>query len=159
MTPERPDGPTVEGPRFGAWTAGAIGLLGGGLCSAAMTIAALGLAGAGAAGVGGAAGKDSRGSMAEPASPIDAATQFLILWGPVILVGSIILVALYAAAVRRSPWPVLVAVIAGAVLYWGMYLQPALGVMFGAMAAGLMAWVALIVLVPRLSADFERSSA
>jgi hypothetical protein len=127
--------------------AAALGLLGSLACSTAMVIAFGGLVSAGAA-----AGAASAGAMAgmggPPTAPLApsqdsslpepllAIVLFLIQSGPVILIVSIAAFALGVAIRRRAAlFPV---VVAGLVLYWGMYVQAVGLVMYSSVALGLL---------------------
>lgn len=129
------------------WTAGrlaGLGMLGSVTCSAAMLAAILGIGGTAAAG--GGAMTDMTGMPdvdATAAGPVDALIGFLTWAGPVILVPSLAAVAA-ATAVHRSA-AVGVVLIAGAVLFWGMYLQTAPTVMLASIAVGLVVLVAAYI--------------
>lgn len=135
------------GKRVAAGLAAMAGLLGGVLCSGAMIVGALRIVGAGAASVGGALNMGSMGSSEAPASVPEAVAVFLISWGAPILALSIALFAFFAAIAGRRPLPVVLAVGAGVLLFWGMYIQSAAAVMYGAIVVGLLVWTALLVLL------------
>jgi len=119
---------------------GLAGLAGGLACSVAMTLAALGLAGAGASTVGTMQGM---GSMSGTSNGRNTVLAFLIDNGRLILVGSIVLVLIPLLLWR---WPAAVAAAAGgALMYWGMYVQSDITLMYVTMAIGLAGWVALIL--------------
>jgi hypothetical protein len=99
-----------------------------------MALAALGIAGATTAT--GMAGMD----QAAPASPGVLATLLQI--GPWLLGISVLLVTVsFALGPRR--WAAIPALLAGAVLYAGMYTQTNLVVMYASIAIGYIAWLAL----------------
>jgi hypothetical protein len=122
-----------------AWqlVAGVIGLVGSIGCAVAMTLAAIGVVGASAA---------SAGSMADMGA--DSTGGFwgaLLQYGPAILVVSIAAMTL-ALGVQR-PIAIIPAVLAGALLYWGMYDQDRLPVMYAAIVIGFLAWASLFLWV------------
>lgn len=107
------------------------------LCSLSMTAAAVGVFAAGGA----AAAKDtgSMSGMGGPsssgsASPSPAWLDFLIRFGPEILIVSILLLT-FAVGLRRRD-AIVPALSGGLILYVGMYAQPSLPVMYAAMAIG-----------------------
>ncbi len=129
-------------PALGA----ALGILGSLACSAAMVAALAGLLGAGvaagAASAGGMAGMAGTPGTHSPASqnsslpsPVLAILLFLLQSGPVILIVSIAAIAL-AVGIRRR-FTLLPVVVAGLVLYWGMYMQAVQLVMYFSVALGL----------------------
>jgi hypothetical protein len=132
--------------------AAALGLLGSLACSAAMVAALAGLLGAGVTtgasmgDIGGMAGMSSAPSPAHNSSlssPILTALFFLVQSGPVILILSIAAIALAVGLRHRVALaPV---VLAGLVLYWGMYMQAARTVMYSSIALGLAALVAAYI--------------
>ncbi len=67
---------------------------------------------------------------------------FLLDHGPAILIASIILVTV-ALALRRPPAAVVAAAV-GALMYWGMYVQSGLTVMYFTIGVGLVTWLALL---------------
>jgi len=100
-----------------------------------MTAAAIGVFAAGGA----AAAKDSMSGMGSSsssgsASPSPAWLDTLLRFGPEILIVSILLLTITVGLRRRVA--VVPAVIGGGVLYVGMYVQPNLPVMYGAMVIG-----------------------
>lgn len=128
--------------------AAALGLLGSLACSAAMVMALAGILGPGvavsAASTGGMAGMSNTPSAATHnsslPSPVLTALFFLIQSGPVILILSIAAIALAAGLRRRAA--LVPVVVAGLVLYWGMYMQAARPVMYSSVLLGLAALVA-----------------
>lgn len=121
--------------------AGIGGLLGATTCSVSMVLGIVAGAGVASAAAGSSmSGMSSTAGTALNQSPVVA---FLIREGPVILVVSII--ALTLSAGLRRPWAAVPTVLAGAVLYAGMYLQPSVIVMYVAIALGLLAWTAVVI--------------
>ena len=118
---------------------GALGIFGSLTCSAAMTAAAFGIGGAAVAATAGMAAMSDAAGQARATGPIDVVVAFLVWAGPAILLLS--LIAMGAATLTRRPAAAGLVVAAGVVLFWGMYLQPALSVMFLSIAAGLAALV------------------
>ncbi len=121
----------------------AAGFLGGLACSAAMVLAAAGVIGASAA-----AGASSMSGMADMdrAHPSDDAGVFRFLLldhGPTILLASTVLVT-FALAMRRRGSAIAAATVGG-VMYWGMYVQASVAVMYATIASGLIAWLALVL--------------
>jgi hypothetical protein len=114
---------------------GLVGLVGSLLCSLSMVAAPLGLIAAGgtAAAQGGMAGMGSEhqgaGAAASPGW-----LDVLLRWGPEILVVSVLLIVASVALRRR--WAALPAVGEGLILYIGMYVQPNLTLMYGAIVVG-----------------------
>lgn len=116
---------------------GLLGILGSMACSGAMTAALLGLAGASAAGAG---AMGNMPGMSEPdasVGPLAMTIDFLIWAGPVILVLS--LATLVFASWLQRPAVVPIVLAAGAILFWGMYVQSEPAIMLGSIAAGLAA--------------------
>jgi hypothetical protein len=112
--------------------AGALGTL---ACVGAMLLAIAGLAGAGvSAGMAGMGGHRERDAAAG-----DGLLGFLLDRGPLILVLSIAAVVSSFALRRRAA--VLPALAAGGLLYWGMYGQDRVAVMYVSLALGLAVWV------------------
>lgn len=120
----------------------AVGFLGGIACSAAMVLAAVGVIGAATAG--GWSSLSSMAGMGRASTPGGRSlSRFLLDNGPTILVVSIVLVTL-ALALRRRPAAVGAALV-GAVMYWGMYMQGAVTIMYVTIAAGLITWLGLVL--------------
>jgi hypothetical protein len=131
--------------QIGRGVAALAGWIGSLSCVIAMTLAAVGAAGAGATSVGGMA------DMGSSASSAGGPLGFLLQYGPLILLVSIAAMTLSLAS-RRSI-AALPALVAGAALYWGMYGQDRLPVMYAAIIVGLLTWAAAFLwvngLVPR----------
>lgn len=119
---------------------GALGIFGSLTCSAAMTAAAFGIGGAAVGAMGSMAAMSDAAGRATTTGPIDAVVAFLVWAGPAILLLS--LIAMGAATLTRRRAAAGLVLVAGVVLFWGMYLQPALSVMFVSIAAGLAALLA-----------------
>ena len=102
-----------------------------------------------AAGAGGATAATSMAGMtrAGPAAP-GGALGVLVRIGPWLILASALLVAA-AFALTRRPVTAIPALLAGAVLYAGMYAQPSLTVMYASIAAGYLAWAALALWTTR----------
>jgi len=126
---------------------GVAGTCGSFACVAAMVLPLVGLAGAGAAAGAQAAG----GSMAGMGPATTTATSgashpggvlgALVTYGPELLVVSVLLVA--ASFALRRPVAALPAVVAGALLYWGMYAQASVALMYVTIVVAYLAWVAV----------------
>ncbi len=108
-----------------------------------MTAAAFGIGGAAVGATGGMAAMSDAAGQATATGPIDAVVAFLVWAGPAILLLS--LIAMGAATLTRRRAAAGLVLVAGVVLFWGMYLQPALSVMFVSIAAGLAALVVAYV--------------
>lgn len=123
--------------------AGAAGLLGGVACSTSMTLAALGVASVGAATAGATHGMAGMTSQPSRAARNNAILTFLLDHGPAILIAS---TALVVVALGLWHWRAgALAALTGTLMYWGMYVQGDLAVMYAAMAIGLLAWAALLL--------------
>lgn len=121
---------------------GAAGLVGGLLCSVSMVAATVGQVAAAGLSAGSVEGMPGMVESAPPGTssgPLDVAVQLLIAWGPVILIGSAI--AMAAVLWKRRMAVVVGAVIPAALLYWGMYGQRSVPIMYAAIAVGLAAWL------------------
>ncbi len=116
-------------------SAGALGVLGSVACAASMILAAVGVGGAAAAA--GMAGMTGTG----PGAP-GGALGALVRAGPWLMLASALLVTA-AFALTGRPVTALPALLAGAVLYAGMYAQHSLPVMYASIAAGYLGWAAL----------------
>lgn len=127
--------------RIGQTAIGIVGVLGTLICMGAMVLAAIGIAGVGASAVMAGMGPQ------EPATSGQAAAILasLLQAGPTILLVSIGAITL-AIASRR--WVAAIpALLVGGVIYWGMYGQQRLPVMYVTMALGLLGWVAVFLWV------------
>jgi len=67
--------------------------------------------------------------------------DFLVHAGPIVLLISIVAIVLAFGIRRRAA--AIPALAAGAVMYWGMYLQPRLGLMDVGIVLGFFGWAAL----------------
>ncbi len=122
----------------------AAGALGSLACSTSMILVALGLVGS-AVSAGSSLvdmpGMGSTGTTASQPGPLAGLLAFLVQAGPVIMIPSIAAMVL-ASGIRRQI-AAIPALAAGAVMYWGMYLQPRLALMYAAIVAGFFGWAAL----------------
>ena len=125
--------------------ASALGLIGGVVCSISMVLAAVASVGVAAAAVGG-----SMSGMSANDSHHNPVIALLIQWGPAILVASIALITI-AVALRGSR-TALAVLAAGGLLYWGIYLQASLPIMYLAIVSGLVVW-AVVVAWPLLDSN------
>jgi len=116
----------------GRRSAGVLGLVGTIACGASMVLVAVGV-GTSAAATGMAAM-----SGTGPGAP-HGVLGVLLRIGPWLLVGSVLLVTA-AFWLTRRPATAILALLAGALLYAGMYAQPNLAVMYAAIAVGYTAW-------------------
>ncbi len=106
-------------------------------CTVAVTAALAGAFGAGAtAGARAITARHSMSGMATPGGPLGDLMEF----GPQILAVSAPLVT--AGLARRRPLAATPAAAAGALLWWGMYAQASLTVMYTALALAYPAWTA-----------------
>ncbi len=138
MTARTPAEPAEQAPRTKTVccaAAGAAGGLGSLACATSMILAGLG-AGASAASTG-------MAGMEQPGSTPHGLLGLLRQAGPALLIASIVLVTV-ALALRR-PAAAAPALLAGAVLYAGMYSQSNAAVMYTAIAVGYTAWAALFL--------------
>lgn len=122
---------------------GIIGVLGTLACIGAMVLAAVGVAGVGTSAA--MSGMSAQGSVnqSQPASIL----AFLLQAGPVIL---LISMGAFALSLALRKWGAAVPVLLiGGVMYWGMYAQPRLPVMYVTMVLGLLGWVVLFLWVRR----------
>lgn len=76
--------------------------------------------------------------------------------GPELLAASAVLVLVSLGMRRRAA--VLPAAVGGAVLYWGMYLQPSANLMYATLAAGFTIWLASWVWVRASAPDHSCGS-
>jgi len=121
------------------------GGLGAVACSVSMSLSALGVIGTAAAASGFIAGMEGMGTgdNGQPASsgPVASLIRFLVQVGPPLLTVSVAAITVSLGLRRRAA--VIPAVLAGAVMYVGMYLQSRVPVMYASIALGLVAWTAL----------------
>ena len=113
-------------------------------CSLSMTLAALGIIGTAAAASGSMANMGS-GSSGQTASSglIGSLIRFLLLVGPPLLIISVAAITVSLGLWRRAA--VIPALLAGAVMYAGMYLQSEIALMYASIALGLIAYASLYV--------------
>lgn len=131
---------------LGRYSAGALGVLGSLTCAASIILAAVGV-GSGTVATS-MAGMTGTGPSA-PRGTLGA----LVRAGPLLMLVSGLLVAA-AFALSRPPVTAIPALLAGAVLYAGMYAQPSLPVMYARIAVGYLTWaiLALWIIRPRRGA-------
>lgn len=128
--------------RAGRSWAGGLGVAGSAACAASMVGVGVGVGvGAVAAAASGMAAMSGTG----PGAP-DGLLGVLLRIGPGLLVVSVLLVTAAFALSRRRVAAV-PALLAGAVLYAGMYAQPDLAVMYAGIAFGYLAWAGLYLWV------------
>ena len=129
--------------RIGQTTIGLVGVLGTLTCMTAMLLAVIGVAGVGTSA---AMAGMSMGTQGQAGSlQQEGLLAFLLQAGPVILLVSIGAFALSLAAKR---WVAAVpALLVGGIIYWGMYGQPRLPVMYVTMALGLLCWAVIFLWV------------
>ncbi len=134
--------------RVGQTASGIVGVLGTLACMGAMVLAVAGVAGVGASAVGTQASMAgmSMGSQGQAiGGQAPSILAFLLQAGPTILLVSIGAFALSLAA-RRGVAAVS-ALLVGGIIYWGMYGQPRLPVMYVTMALGLIGWAVVFLWV------------
>jgi hypothetical protein len=118
-------------------SAGVLGLLGSVACAVSMLLVAAGVADSAAA--------TSMAAMTGTGTP-GGALGGLVRIGPWLMLASVLLVTA-AFALTRRPVTAVPALLAGAVLYTGMYAQASLAVMYASIAVGYTAWAALLLRV------------
>jgi hypothetical protein len=125
--------------------AGGIGAV---ACSLSMTLAAVGIIGTAAAASGSMANMGS-GSSGQTASSglFGSLIRFLVQVGPPLLIISVVAITVSLGLRRRAA--VIPAVLAGAVMYAGMYLQSGVPLMYPTIALGLTVWTSLYVWMQR----------
>ena len=123
------------------------GGLGAVACSVSMTLAAVGLVGTTAAASGSIAGMEGMGSTSsgQTASSglISSLVRFLVEVGPPLLIISVAAITVALGLRRRAA--VIPALVAGAVMYEGMYLQANIPLMYASIALGLIGWISLYI--------------
>lgn len=145
---DAPNRPTARGwRRLYVWLIGGAGLFGGISCTASMTLAAIGLVGSTAVQAshsqGGMAGMNATSGPAVRSS--NRVQAFLIAHGPIILIVSALLVV-FSLGLRRR-WFAAPALAIGALMYWGMYEQSNVTMMYVASGIGILFWLLLFVLL------------
>lgn len=122
--------------------AGGVGAL---ACSVSMTLAALGVIGLAAVASG--AGMEGMGSgssgQTSSSGLLGSLVRFLVQVGPPLLIISVAAITVSLGIRRRAA--VIPAVLAGAVMYGGMYLQSGLPLMYASIALGLIVWTSLYI--------------
>ena len=129
--------------RIGQAALGIVGVLGTLICMGAMLLAVIGVAGVGAsAGMAGMPmGSQGQAASGQPTSIL----TLLLQAGPVILLVSI---GAFALSLATSRWvSVIPALLMGGIIYWGMYGQPSLPVMYITMVLGLLGWAVILLWV------------
>lgn len=121
------------GTRLARRAAGAVGAAGSVACVTSMVLAA--------AGVGASASAAGMAGMSAAGGTHPGLLGALIRIGPGLLIASIVLVT--GAFALRHPPAAVPALLAGAVLYAGMYAQANLAVMYASIAVGYAAWIGL----------------
>jgi len=141
-------------PRRAGWWPAALGVLGSAACTVSMIAAAVGVGSATAAT--GMAGMTS--TTGTGPGRLGGVLGALVRIGPWLIVASALLVSA-AFALTRRPVTAIPALVAGAVLYAGMYAQSSLPVMYASIAIGYLAWasLALWAVRPRQNATASRS--
>jgi hypothetical protein len=128
--------------RLGQTTLGVMGVLGTLTCMGAMVLAIIGVAGVGvSASMGGMSPGGQSGSGGQPI----AILALLLAAGPTILLISI---GAFTLSLATRRWgAAILALLLGSVIYWGMYSQPRLPVMYITMVLGLLGWAVLFLWV------------
>ena len=121
----------------------AAGLLTGLGCTGSMILAALGVIGAAAAS--GSPSMSGMGGIHHGAARTsgEGIGRFLVDHGPSIFIVSIIPVTV-TLLLRRRTVSAAIAAATGGLMYWGMYIQSDVPVMYLTIAAGFVAWLALL---------------
>jgi len=95
------------------------------------------------------------GTTAAQPGPFAGLLAFLVQAGPVIMIPSIAAMVLAFGLRRRVA--AIPALAAGAVMYWGMYLQPRLALMYAAIGLGFLGWAALYLSSRGLAVSLTRT--
>ncbi len=145
-----------RGVRIGQTAIGIVGVLGTLACMGAMVLAVAGVAGVGTSAVGASAAMAgmSMGTQGQATSgPHPGILAFLLQAGPVILLVSI---GAFALSLATRRWVAAIpALLVGGVIYWGMYGQPRLPVMYVTMALGLLGWAVVFLWVRGLPREMR----
>jgi hypothetical protein len=132
--------------------AGGIGAV---ACSLSMTLAAVGIIGTAAAASGSMAGMEGSRGQTASSGRFGSLIRFLVQVGPPLLIISVVAITV-SLGLRRRP-AVIPAVLAGAVMYSGMYLQSGVPFMYASIALALIVWTSLYAWTqrgqPRLRPD------
>ncbi len=117
-------------------------------CSVSMTLAALGIIGTAAAASRSMANMGS-GSSGQTASSglFGSLIRFLVQVGPPLLIISVAAITVSLGLRRRAA--VIPSLLAGAVMYAGMYLQSGVPLMYASIALGLVVWTSLYIWTQR----------
>ncbi len=134
--------------RIGQTTIALVGVLGTLTCMGAMVLAVAGVAGVGASAVGTSAAMAgmSTGVQGQAASGQQPGIlAFLLQAGPAILLVSI---GAFALSLATRRWIAAIpTLLVGGVIYWGMYGQARLPVIYVTMVLGLLGWAAVFLWV------------
>ncbi len=134
--------------RIGQTAIGVVGMLGTLACMGAMLLAVIGVAGVGASAVGAqtsmagmSTGAQGQATGGQPISIL----ALLLQAGPVILLVSI---GAFSLSLATRRWVAAIpSLLVGGVIYWGMYGQSRLPVMYVTMALGLLGWAVIFLWV------------
>lgn len=130
--------------RIGQAVIGIVGVLGTLACIGAMVLAVIGVAGVGASAVGAGASMAGMSTGSQGQATSGQATSilaFLLQAGPTILPVSI---GAFTLSLAIRQWATAIPVLlAGGVIYWGMYGQRNLSVMYVTIVLGLFCWAAV----------------
>ncbi len=122
--------------------AGGLGVL---ACSVSMILVTVGLVGTAAAASGSIAGMAGMGSTSSGRTASSGLfgnlVSFLVQFGPPLLIISVVAIAA-SLGIRRHT-AVIPAIVAGAVMYAGMYLQSSAALMYASIALGLSVWTSV----------------
>jgi hypothetical protein len=134
--------------RIGQTAISIVGMLGTLACMGAMVLAAVGVVGVGASAVGAQTSMAGMSTSAQGQATGGQPTSILarlLQAGPVILLVSI---GAFALSLVTKRWvAALTALLVGGVIYWGMYGQPRLPVMYVTMVLGLLGWAVVFLWV------------
>jgi len=132
--------------RIGQTAIGVMGVLGTLACMGSMVLAVVGVAGVGISASMAGMNTGAPGQATSGQQP--GILAFLLQAGPVILLVSI---GAFALSLATRRWVAAVAaLLVGGVIYWGMYGQPRLPVMYVTMALGLLGWAVIFLWVRSL---------
>ncbi len=129
--------------RLGQTSVGIVGVMGTLTCMGAMLLAVIGVAGAGTSAAMSGMNMGIQGQATNSQHP--GVLAFLLQAGPAILLVSI---GAFALSLASRRWVAAIpALLVGGVMYWGMYGQPRLPVMYVNMALGLLGWAVVFLWV------------
>lgn len=118
---------------------GILGVLGCVVCIASMIVAVVGAVGVGAAAAGNSMGMADMGSMGSTSSGQSSAfLRFLLDYGQPIFLVSVALVV-FSIGIKQKAASVTV-LLFGFLMYWGMYLQSSLFIMYITILLGFLMW-------------------